>query len=78
VLPRTALLPPVGTLVDPGALASLRTAHPVALAVPRQLARFLCGLTSPAASREKLTRDPLFGVLAEHRFAAVLEWCEQF
>jgi ATP-dependent DNA helicase RecQ len=74
-LPEAAPLPAIDTLVDRRALASLQAAHPGALAVPRQLARFLCGLTSPATSREKLTRDPLFGVLAEHRFAGVLEWC---
>jgi ATP-dependent DNA helicase RecQ len=44
--------------------------------VPRPCARFLCGLTSPATSRAKLTRDPLFGVLAERRFADVLAWLQ--
>lgn len=42
-----------------------------ALATPRQLARFLCGLASPAASRARLTRDPRFGSMAHHRFATV-------
>ena len=40
------------------ALAALVEAHPEALAGPRQQARFLCGITSPATSRAKLTRDP--------------------
>jgi ATP-dependent DNA helicase RecQ len=45
----------------------------VALATPRQIARFLCGLTSPASSRARLTRDPRFGSMAHHRFATIVE-----
>jgi ATP-dependent DNA helicase RecQ len=48
-----------------------------ALGHPRQLARFLCGLTSPATSAAKLPRHPLFGALSTHRFGAVLAWCEE-
>ncbi len=69
-------LPEIAALVDARALGSLSAAHPEALGSPRQAARFLCGLSSPATSRAKLTRDPLFGVLSEHRFASVLDWCE--
>jgi ATP-dependent DNA helicase RecQ len=69
-------LPEIATLVDERALGALRAAHADALAAPRQVARLLCGLSSPATSRARLTRDPLYGVLAEHRFAGVLEWCE--
>jgi ATP-dependent DNA helicase RecQ len=68
--------PPIDALVDGRALDALRAAHPDALGVPRQCARFLCGLTSPATSRAKLTRDPLFGALAERRFADVLAWLQ--
>ena len=50
--------------------------HPDALGTPRQRARFLSGITSPATTRAKLTREPLFGSLAERRFADVLAWCE--
>ncbi len=42
-----------------------------ALQAPRQVARFLCGLTSPAASRARLSRDPRFGTLSHHRFATI-------
>ena len=59
--------------IDRSALDALVAAHPEALATPRQRARFLCGLTSPATTRAKLTRHPLFGALAEQRFADVLE-----
>ena len=52
-----------------------RAANPDALGAPRQRARFLCGITSPATSRAKLTREPLFGALADRRFADVLDWC---
>lgn len=44
----------------------------VALAHPRQLARFLCGLTSPALTRDRLSRHPAFGALARLPFQTVL------
>ncbi|NUR75138.1 MAG: RecQ family ATP-dependent DNA helicase, partial [Thermoleophilia bacterium] len=59
--------PPIAVDLD-----DLVEAHPEALASPRQRARFLCGLTSPATTRAKLTRHPLFGALADQRFADVL------
>jgi hypothetical protein len=40
------------------------------------VARFLASITSPATSRAKLTRDPLFGSLADRRFSDVLAWCD--
>jgi len=75
-LPESEPMPPIDTSVSADALASLRGRHPDALGTPRQRARFLSGITSPAASRAKLSRDPLFGSLAERRFADVLAWCE--
>jgi ATP-dependent DNA helicase RecQ len=42
------------------------------LGTPRQLARFLCGLTSPATTRERLGRHVGFGLLARVPFAEVL------
>jgi ATP-dependent DNA helicase RecQ len=47
-----------------------------ALATPRQLARFLCGMASPAATRARLTRHEAFGLLAELPFADVLTIAE--
>jgi ATP-dependent DNA helicase RecQ len=67
--------PALDTVVDRGALEALQAAYPEALGAPRQRARFLCGLTSPATSRAKLTREPLFGALAGYRFVDVLKWC---
>jgi len=56
-----------------GDIVSTLQAHPEALATPRQRARFLCGLTSPATTRAKLSRHALFGALADQRFADVLD-----
>ncbi len=42
-----------------------------ALGSPRQLARFLCGMTSPAAMRARLTRHTAYGLLADLSFAEV-------
>ncbi len=45
--------------------------HP-ALRSSRSLARFLCGIASPAATRARLSRHPAFGSLATVPFAQVL------
>jgi ATP-dependent DNA helicase RecQ len=55
----------------------LRGERHKALAEPRQVARFLCGLTSPKASRERLSRHPMFGAWAGRPFCEVLEFVEQ-
>ncbi len=52
-------------------LAALIQEKHAALQTPRQLARFGCGLTSPAATKAKLTRDPRFGFLSHHRFVTI-------
>lgn len=43
-----------------------------ALGTPRQLARFLCGMSSPASTRARLGRHDSFGMLADLPFAEVL------
>ena len=50
----------------------LRGENHAALASPRQLARFLCGIPSPALSRAKLTRDGRYGALSGVPFREVL------
>ncbi|MGH2712988.1 MAG: RecQ family ATP-dependent DNA helicase, partial [Thermoleophilaceae bacterium] len=75
-LPEPEPRPPLETVVEAAALADLRSNHPDALGTPRQTARFLAGITSPATTRAKLTRHPLFGALAERRFSDVLAWCD--
>jgi ATP-dependent DNA helicase RecQ len=42
------------------------------LGTPRQLARFLCGMSSPATTRARLTRHHAFGLFAELPFSDVL------
>ncbi|RFC43186.1 MAG: ATP-dependent DNA helicase RecQ [Verrucomicrobia bacterium] len=49
--------------------------HP-ALRQPRQLARFLCGLSSPATTRARLGSHDAFGALQHLRFPQVLEQLE--
>jgi ATP-dependent DNA helicase RecQ len=75
LLPQQPPRPPLSAELDLAAIRALCADQPVALAGPRQLARLLCGLGSPALTRARLTRHALFGA-AEHRpFAEVLAWC---
>jgi ATP-dependent DNA helicase RecQ len=74
-LPAAQAPPPLPADLDISNFRSLRQAHPEALGEPRQVARFLCGLTSPALTKAKLTRNPLFGFFEDRRFAEVLAWC---
>lgn len=47
-----------------------------ALRQPRQLARFFCGLSSPATTRARLQRDERFGMLEDVPFLDVLQHAE--
>jgi ATP-dependent DNA helicase RecQ len=67
--------PPIDALVDRVAVVNLAREKPRALGEPRQLARFLCGLSSPALTAAKLTRHALCGALEGQRFRDVLNWC---
>jgi ATP-dependent DNA helicase RecQ len=69
-LPEPAATPELE--LDRAVLDELTAKHPAALGTPRQRARFLCGLSSPATTKAKLSRHALFGALAEQRFADVL------
>ncbi|MEQ1506460.1 MAG: RecQ family ATP-dependent DNA helicase [Myxococcota bacterium] len=71
---RVAVPPPVRSSAwpDPGALAAVIAKHPDALGEPRSVARFLCGIRSPAIGRAKLPKHPLFGALTDAPFAEVL------
>jgi ATP-dependent DNA helicase RecQ len=77
VLPRAPRVPALDRVVDRTSLRALVRDHPAALGEPRQQARFLCGLSSPALSRARLGSNPLFGVLAGYRFREVLDWCSR-
>jgi ATP-dependent DNA helicase RecQ len=67
--------PPINALVERAEIASIAQANPEALGEPRQLARYLCGISSPATIRARLTREPPYGSLEGHRFGDVLAWC---
>ncbi|MDB4943533.1 MAG: hypothetical protein JWP97_3067 [Labilithrix sp.] len=71
-LPAPHAVPPLPAGFDRAAFVSLREQQPKALRDPRQGARFLCGLTSPATTQAKLSRHPLFGSLEARRFGDVL------
>ncbi len=58
--------------LDLDAMAALRDQYPNALATPRQVARFLCGLTSPLLTQSKLSRNPKFGSQADTPFKKVM------
>ena len=51
---------------------ALRKEHPEVLDDPRSLARLLAGVTSPRLIRAKLSRDKLFGTLADVPFEELL------
>jgi ATP-dependent DNA helicase RecQ len=76
-LPPQRELPPLPAGLNVGSFKALRKANPEALGDPRQAARFLCGLTSPAVTRAKLSRHEMFGIFEERRFSDVLDWCEE-
>ena len=57
---------------DAAAVCQLCTEDYPALATARQLARFLCGIASPATSRGGLRQHPLFGRFASVPFHKVL------
>ncbi|HYF37825.1 MAG TPA: RecQ family zinc-binding domain-containing protein, partial [Prosthecobacter sp.] len=73
-LPRSKA-PPI-TTEDVSQIRALLDERHASLRTPRQLARFLCGLTSPATSRERLTRHEAFAMLERVPFADVLAQTE--
>jgi len=75
-LPPVTPRPPLPTGLDVAAVRRVQADHPDALGRPRQLARWLTGLTSPATTRAKLTRHALFGVLEDRSFREVLAWAD--
>jgi ATP-dependent DNA helicase RecQ len=75
-LPRAAPAPALPGDLDVTTVRQVRAAHPAALGHPRQLARWLSGLPSPALTRAKLSRHALCGELSRRPFRDVLAWCE--
>jgi len=58
--------------IDKRRLQRLAAEHAQALPTTRALARFLCGITSPAITKARLSRHPDFGRLAQAPFAQIL------
>jgi ATP-dependent DNA helicase RecQ len=75
-MPPEPAQPAIDSVVPRAAFRQLCAEQPQALGHPRQQARFLCGLTSPALTRAKLSRHQLFGALEGQHFADVLSWSE--
>lgn len=73
------ILPPATPLTEAQlqVIAGLRREHHSPLGQPRQLARFLCGLPSPATGRSALKNHPAFGALAGVSFPQVLVAAQQ-
>jgi ATP-dependent DNA helicase RecQ len=65
------------TADDVATIRRLRGEKIAALTAPRQLARFLCGISSPAATRAKLRQRKEFGLWNHRRFADVLALAER-
>lgn len=68
--------PPAAQQLDDAQIESVKVlvaAHPQVLNSTRSIARLLCGITSPAMTRTKLSRDPIFGTCAAMPFAHVVE-----
>jgi len=61
---------------DAEAIKNLRAEGHSALRAKRQLARFLCGISSPAVTRDRLTRHDAFGRLEAVPFSKVLEYLD--
>jgi ATP-dependent DNA helicase RecQ len=74
VLPAVPVAP--FTAGDAQTIGGLIREKHAALSSPRALARLLCGLTSPATTRAKLTRRPEFGRWAATPFKTVLAQVE--
>ncbi len=75
-LPATRRTPP--DKQESARLHELCTEGHDALATTRQLARFLCGLSSPATTRAKLRGHGAFGLLESTPFSEVLTFVERF
>jgi ATP-dependent DNA helicase RecQ len=74
-LPRSAEL--TTSQLDEAVVRRLRSEKHEVLRSPRQLSRFLCGITSPATTRAKLRTRPEFGQWSHVPFADVLALVER-
>jgi ATP-dependent DNA helicase RecQ len=75
-LPADAPAEPIDAVVRRSDIEAARAAHPGVLGTARQVAKLLCGLSSPAFTQAKLHRNPLLGALEAYRFQDVLAWAD--
>ncbi len=75
--PLPAVAPPKPITNIAAQVRQLQHEAPGALDRPRQIARFLCGLSSPAATRAKLRQHARFGLYEHIPFRQVLEAVEK-
>jgi ATP-dependent DNA helicase RecQ len=73
--PRERIVPPLDETIFAQALA-VRGANLPVLADPVVMARWLCGITSPALTKSKLSSHPLFGALGQQSFPQLRERLE--
>ncbi len=66
------------TTAELEAMKALFDARHAALGTPRQMARFLCGMSSPASTRARLYRLDEYGMLADMPFREVEVVAESF
>jgi ATP-dependent DNA helicase RecQ len=57
-------------------LNGLVASNPKELGSPKQMAKMLCGLSSPWIGKARLGRHPLFGAADRYRFEDVLRFCQ--
>ncbi len=76
-LPSAQPEPNLDHILEPRVMNTLIEMYPDALSEPRQLARFLCGMTSPKTTRAKLGKHMLFGSCQAATFPRVLAWCKK-
>lgn len=69
-------LPPIGDKISASELRDIRSRFPEVVSQHRAMARFLCGLSNPAFSKAKITKEPLYAVLDAYRFDSVLAFLE--
>ncbi|MEX1119597.1 MAG: RecQ family ATP-dependent DNA helicase [Terrimicrobiaceae bacterium] len=74
-IPLPAGIPRALSLEDCKVIQALANERLPALLSPRQQARFLCGITSPATSRDRLSKHPAFARFEDVPFELVLEAC---
>lgn len=75
--PLPLLRPPTLDAEDGRRIQNVMDERHEALASPRQLARFLCGISSPRTSRNRLGKHPSFGIYESLPFNTVLDFVQR-